>query len=52
MDRYEDCEVCGERFHNEYIKRYTTETIVGDENNFKVITHCKSCKPKKSKGGE
>jgi hypothetical protein len=47
MEKYEDCEVCGERYWNEFIQRYLTETIVGTGNGFKVITHCKSCKPKK-----
>ncbi len=47
MSRFEDCEVCGERYHNEYIDRYTTETIVGTENDTEVIIHCIECKPNK-----
>jgi hypothetical protein len=41
MQRYEDCEVCGERYHNEFIKQYLTHTTVGSGTTEKVIVHCK-----------
>lgn len=41
MQRYEDCEVCGERYHNEFIKQYLTQTIVGSGTTEEVIVHCK-----------
>ena len=51
MGRYEDCEVCGERFHNECIKNYLVYTVVGEGSEEEVVAHCRDCKPKK-KGGE
>lgn len=44
---YTDCDICGERYHNEFIEMYTTETIIGTGNETEFITHCKSCIPKK-----
>ena len=44
---YTDCDICGERYHNEFIEMYTTETIFGTGNETEIITHCKSCIPKK-----
>ena len=44
-ERYADCDICGERFHGEFIMGYLTDTWVADaDGDEECVTHCKTHK--------